>query len=77
VTLLKAVLQYHIIPKRLTNTDVAAGTVVTVEGSSLTLVAAGTLPTINGFTITRAAKALNGTIVIIESVLLPPDVTIP
>jgi transforming growth factor-beta-induced protein len=77
VTLLKAVLQYHIIPKRLTNTDVAAGTVVTVEGSSLTLVAAGTLPTINGLAITRAAKALNGTIVIIESVLLPPDVTIP
>jgi uncharacterized surface protein with fasciclin (FAS1) repeats len=77
VTLLKAVLQYHIIPARLTNTDVDAGTVVTVEGSSLTLVAAGALPTINGFKITRAAKALNGTIVIIESVLLPPDITIP
>jgi uncharacterized surface protein with fasciclin (FAS1) repeats len=77
VTLLKAVLQYHIIPKRLTNTDVTTGTVVTVEGSALTLVAAGKLPTINGFKITRAAKALNGTIVIIESVLLPPDVTIP
>ena len=72
--LLKSVLQYHVVPKRISTKDIKAGSVTTVEGSTVSLKATGQLPTVNGLTISRAARATNGTILVIESVLLPPDV---
>ena len=74
--LLKSVLQYHVVAKRISTKDIKAGSVTTVEGSILTLKATSQLPTVNGLTISRAARATNGTILVIESVLLPPDVKV-
>jgi len=74
--LLKSVLQYHVVAKRISTKDIKAGSVTTVEGSILTLKATSQLPTVNGLTITRAARGTNGTILVIESVLLPPDVKV-
>ena len=74
--LLKSVLQYHVVAKRISTKDIKAGSVTTVEGSILTLKATAQLPTVNGLTVTRAARGTNGTILVIESVLVPPDVKV-
>ena len=76
-TVLKAVLQYHLVFKRLSTTDVKSGSVSSVEGSALSLVAAGKLPTVNGHSLTKGAKATNGTIFVIDTVLIPPDIKLP
>lgn len=74
---LKSLLQYHIVPARITTKDVAAGSVATMEGSTLALQATTRLPTVNGLTVTKGARATNGTILVIESVLLPVDLKLP
>jgi uncharacterized surface protein with fasciclin (FAS1) repeats len=74
---LKSLLQYHIVPARITTNDVAAGSVKTMEGSTLALQPTSRLPTVNGLTVTRGARATNGTILVIESVLLPVDLKLP
>ena len=75
--LLKDVLRYHIVAKPISTKDVAAGTVTTLEGSTLTLKPAGKLPTINGLVIVKAVRATNGSVLAIDSVLIPPDRTLP
>ena len=74
---LKSLLQYHMVPERITTKDVAAGSVKTMEGSTLALQATNRLPTVNGLTVTKGARATNGTILVIESVLLPVDLKLP
>jgi transforming growth factor-beta-induced protein len=74
---LKQLLQYHIVPARITTKDVAAGSVTTTEGTAIALQATSKLPTVNGLTVSRGARATNGTILVIESVLLPVDLKLP
>lgn len=74
---LKQILQYHVVPERITTTDVKNGAVTTLEGSTLALAEGSRLPTVNGLTVTRGARATNGTILVIESVLLPVDLKLP
>lgn len=70
---LAALLRFHIIIKRLTKQDIAAGFVTTMEGSTLTLQAGPTFPIVNGAKLVKGARATNGTILVIDSVLLPVD----
>lgn len=74
---LKSLLEYHVVERRITTKDVDAGGVVTMEGSTLALQATSNLPTVNGLNVTRGARATNGTILVIESVLLPVDLKLP
>ena len=74
---LKQLLQYHFIDGRVTSKDLAAGFVATAEGSQVALQATSQLPTLNGVIITKAGRATNGTILIIDSVLIPIDIKLP
>lgn len=74
---LKSLLQYHIVERRITTKDVDAGGVVTMEGSTLALQPGSKLPSVNGLAVTRGARATNGTILVVESVLLPVDLKLP
>ena len=74
---LKQLLQYHLVDGRVLQKDLAAGFVATAEGSQVALGATSNLPTLNGLTITRAGRATNGTILIIDSVLIPVDIKLP
>jgi uncharacterized surface protein with fasciclin (FAS1) repeats len=76
-TVLTSLLKYHLVAARITTQDVTAGFVTTMEGSTLALQATTKLPTVNGLKVTRGAKATNGTILVIESVLLPVDLKLP
>lgn len=77
VDLLKDVLKYHIVLKRISTKDVTAGKVTTLEGSVVTLKAGGRFPTVNGFTVSKGGRATNGSILVIDTVLVPPDKTLP
>lgn len=77
VDLLKDVLKYHIVLKRISTKDVTAGKVTTLEGSVLALKAGGRFPTVNGLTISKGGRATNGSIFVIDTVLVPPDKTLP
>ena len=74
---LTALLNYHLINARVTTQDVTAGFVTSVEGSTIALQATTKLPTINGLNVTKAGRATNGTILVIESVLIPIDFKMP
>ena len=74
---LTALLNYHLINARVTTQDVTAGFVTSVEGSTIALQATAKLPTINGLSVTKAGRATNGTILVIESVLIPVDFKMP
>lgn len=74
---LKQLLQYHLVEARVTAKDLASGFVATAEGSQVALQPTKKLPTLNGLTITRAGRGTNGTILIIDSVLIPVDIKLP
>jgi transforming growth factor-beta-induced protein len=74
---LKQLLQYHLIDGRVTSKDLAAGFVASEEGSQVTLGATSSLPTVNGLIVDRAGRATNGTILIVDSVLIPVDIKLP
>jgi uncharacterized surface protein with fasciclin (FAS1) repeats len=74
---LTALLNYHLINARVTTQDVTAGFVTSVEGSTIALQATTKLPTINGLSVTKAGRATNGSILVIESVLIPVDFKMP
>ena len=74
---LKQLLQYHLIDGRVTSKDLSAGFVATAEGSQVALRATSQLPTLNGLIIIKAGRATNGTILIIDSVLIPVDIKLP
>ena len=73
--LLKQVLLYHVVPGNLTTTEIAGMTeLTTAEGQPLAITAKG----VGDATVTTAdVAACNGTIHIIDGVLLPPDLTLP
>ena len=74
---LTALLKNHIVARRLSTKDVASGSASTMEGSTIALEATSRLPKINGLTVTRGARATNGTILVIDFVLIPVDLKLP
>jgi uncharacterized surface protein with fasciclin (FAS1) repeats len=74
---LKQLLQYHLIEGRVTAKALTAGFIDTLEGSPVTLAATSSLPTVNGLTINKAGRATNGTILLVDSVLIPVDIKLP
>ena len=74
---LRHYLRYHLVPKRISTKDVATGIVTTMEGSPLTLKASSGLPTVNDLTVIKGARATNGTVLVVGTVLLPPDLKVP
>lgn len=75
---LRQVLTYHVVPGRLTATDVAQmQTLQTVEGSPLTVETRDGNVYINGAQVTQAnIRTANGVIHVIDQVLVPPGVFI-
>ena len=74
---LKSLLEYHLVNSRITPKDVTAGSILSVEGSSLALQSTSGLPSVNGLPVTKGARATNGLILVLESVLLPVDLKLP
>ncbi len=74
---LKSLLEYHLVASRITPKDVTAGSILSVEGSSLALQATSGLPSVNGLAVTKGARATNGLILVLESVLIPVDLKLP
>ena len=74
--LLTSILNYHIVAANITSADATAGSVDSLEGSSLTI------GTTNGVTVNDAnvviadIAATNGTVHAIDKVLLPPGVSL-
>ncbi|MFE7468878.1 fasciclin domain-containing protein [Streptomyces sp. NPDC057499] len=72
---LKKALEYHVVDKSLTRTDLAKGSFTTVEGSKLTTTGSGEQYKVNGTaTITCGdIETANGHINLIDTVLMPPS----
>ncbi len=71
---LTKVLTFHVVPEKLSAEDlVAKGSAVTVEGTELTFTASGDAVEVNGSaaTLCQDVPTANGTVHIIDSVLLP------
>ena len=76
VEVLKSILTYHVVAGKVMSTEVVAGEVPTVEGSSLTLATEMGVQ-VNGATVTQAdVEASNGVIHVIDAVLVPSTVDI-
>ncbi len=68
---LTKVLTYHVVPAKVMAADVKAGSVKTVEGSSVTLATSGGV-TVNGAKVVKADVAAdNGVIHAIDTVIMP------
>jgi uncharacterized surface protein with fasciclin (FAS1) repeats len=71
---LKAVLNYHVIPGRVTVGDMKSGDVMTLQGSPLTAVVASSDVRVNGAHVRRAdLVATNGVIHAIDAVIMPKN----
>ncbi len=72
---LAQILTYHVVAGEVLSTDIAAGDVETVEGSTIAVGVDGGTVTVNDATVIAAdVTADNGVIHVIDTVLLPPDV---
>jgi transforming growth factor-beta-induced protein len=77
-TVLKQLLDYHLVNGRVGTNNLAAGFVATAEGTSIALQqTTGQLPTLNGLIIRKAGRATNGTVLVVDSVLIPVDLKLP
>ena len=74
---LAQLLNYHLINGRVLQKDLDAGAVLSAEGTPIALQATDQFPTVNGQTVVRAGRATNGTILLIDTVLLPVDLKLP
>jgi uncharacterized surface protein with fasciclin (FAS1) repeats len=71
--MLLAVLNYHVIPGKLSAADVKTGNVKTVHGANVALSKAGTFVTVEDAVVSQADVAVtNGVVHVIDQVLLPP-----
>jgi uncharacterized surface protein with fasciclin (FAS1) repeats len=71
--MLLAVLNYHVIPGKVSSADVKTGNVKTVQGANVALSKAGTFVTVEDAVVTQADVAVtNGVVHVIDKVLLPP-----
>src|SRR4051794_31674578 len=77
--LLTKILTYHVVPGQVLAADIKTGPVTTVEGQPLQLAVNNGAVTVNGTTNVIKADVLasNGVIHVIDSVLVPSDVTLP
>lgn len=76
VEVLKSILTYHVVAGKVMSTEVVAGEVPTVEGSSVKLETSYGVK-VNGANVTAAdVAASNGVIHVIDAVLVPPTVDI-
>lgn len=67
------ILTYHVIPGKVTSSDLKAGQVETVEGSPVTI-ELGKAVKVNDATVIRSdIEASNGVIHVIDQVILPPE----
>ena len=73
--ILSDILQYHVVPGRLYAEDViAAGTLTTLNGLTLTVTVQGTDVFINDSRVELAdVETVNGNIHVIDAVILPPS----
>ncbi|GKT14345.1 fasciclin domain-containing protein [Acidovorax sp. SUPP2522] len=70
---LQAVLNYHIVPKRLTAADIQPGSAKTLQGSEITFSRAGTFVTVEDAMVVQAdISASNGVVHVVDRVLMPP-----
>jgi uncharacterized surface protein with fasciclin (FAS1) repeats len=73
---LTKVLTYHVAPAKVMAADVAAGELITVEGSPLTVTTDGGVK-VNGVNVTATdVAASNGVIHVLDGVLVPPSIDI-
>lgn len=74
IAVLTAILTYHVVPGMVMSTDITAGDVATVEGSTVALTTdMGVM--VNGATVIAAdVAASNGVIHVIDAVIVPPTV---
>jgi uncharacterized surface protein with fasciclin (FAS1) repeats len=71
--MLLAVLNYHVIPGKVSSADVKTGNVKTVQGANVAVSKAGTFVTVEDAVVTQADVAVtNGVVHVIDKVLLPP-----
>ncbi len=71
--MLMAVLNYHVIPGKVTSAEVKTGNVKTVQGGNVAVSKAGTFVTVEDAVVTQAdVAATNGVVHVIDKVLLPP-----
>lgn len=71
---LRAVLNYHVVPAKVTAAEVKTGNLKTVQGANLALGRAGSFVTVEAGVVTRAdLVAGNGVVHAIDTVLLPPS----
>jgi len=76
VEVLKSILTYHVVAGKVMSTEVVAGEVPTVEGSSVKLETSYGVK-VNGANVTAAdVAASNGVIHVIDAVLVPPTVDV-
>ena len=74
---LTKVLTYHVVPGKVAAADVKAGPVMTVEGSNATVtVDGGTVKIDDANVVQTDVMASNGVIHVIDTVLIPPDLTL-
>ena len=74
IAVLTAILTYHVVPGMVMSTDVAAGDVATVEGSTIAITTdMGVM--VNGANVVAVdVAASNGVIHVIDAVIVPPTV---
>ena len=74
VAVLTAILTYHVVPGLVMSTDVAAGDVATVEGSTFAITTDGGVKVNGANVVTVDVTASNGVIHVIDAVIVPPTV---
>lgn len=76
VAVLTAILTYHVVPGQVMSTDVTAGDVATVEGSTIAITTDGGVK-VNGANVVAVdVAASNGVIHVIDQVIVPPTVDV-
>jgi uncharacterized surface protein with fasciclin (FAS1) repeats len=70
---LRQVLQYHVVPGRITSADAKNGSIKSVQGANLAVSKAGTFVTVEDAVVQQAdVQATNGVVHVIDKVLMPP-----
>ena len=74
--MLVSILTYHVVPGKVTSSDIAPGEVSTVEGSSVSVAVEDGQVAVNEATVIMAdVEASNGVIHAIDQVILPPELS--
>jgi uncharacterized surface protein with fasciclin (FAS1) repeats len=76
VAVLTAILTYHVVPGKVMSTDVTAGDVATVEGSTIAITTDGGVKVNGANVVSVDVAASNGVIHVIDQVIVPPTVDV-